>query len=764
MSDILWCFIEGDTIATSFIPPFNFDALRNEIKAKKDTLQGVDRSRLVLWRPQQIIPVMPEDSLAERVGNWLRGGDLAYIAEKLHGPFRPVDTFDSNRNRTPAYPQLDVFVQVAAPGSPSPPVVEMLPSVPTRTEFTIRLRDYATWDRLRYEDLIYNNERLQRRRYIGNSVAGEYAALQDVMQRRMSHLTTWDWDPYFETDAAEPILQHDSVTLNEICHYISLVGGSALRNKANYDEKKEWQLRALLLEFLEALRLVPNHSWGFDTSLRFHLVIEKGNEQTSYTPRSDFHVSIKDFPHFLLEVNSQQNESDHYRMLLQAACVARIGNSLRASATRKPIVIMAIYIDKDYKAHQHLLCQPDIGSPMVVYVTNVFNLTAPETAFQLIFQLYNFLKGAKADNDDLRNPERQLEQAKDSVARKGYEKTGNLPHRSRPHAPGGAQATSGGQLVHMELTRAGYTLTQPISEALTLLTPLKPTVRQATSQSGVLVVLKIIVDSNERQSLQYLNGIKAPSNHTIQLLDVVDLSIGKTVIVLPRKSPLDEVLQFCDRPDDVVSLCLQFIEGVAFLHQHKVAHCDLKPGNVVVDTIFESKTLPRLFIIDFDLAEFVESEETMTEGWCGTPPWIAPELGSENGPIQRYSPILADRWACGRMIEYIAKYFPTYEGERKTMLQAFAQRLLDVNPRARPALNELQSIDGPKRKSTRSQQEPVPKRHASCGELNGSGSFGSSFEFPEAQAQQAIPALEKVGQCVVSDDGRDEWGDPMSLS
>jgi hypothetical protein len=124
----------------------------------------------------------------------------------------------------------------------------------------------------------------------------------------------------------------------------------------------------------------------------------------------------------------------------------------------------------------------------VVYVTNVFNLTAPETAFQLIFQLYNFLKGAKADNDDLRNPERQLEQAKDSVARKGYEsfskrkreETGNLPHRSRPHAPGGAQATSGGQLVHMELTRAGYTLTQPISEALTLLTPVSRNSRLCT--------------------------------------------------------------------------------------------------------------------------------------------------------------------------------------------------------------------------------------------------------------------------------------------
>jgi serine/threonine protein kinase len=192
---------------------------------------------------------------------------------------------------------------------------------------------------------------------------------------------------------------------------------------------------------------------------------------------------------------------------------------------------------------------------------------------------------------------------------------------------------------------------------------LKPTMRQATSRSGVLVVLKTIADSNERQLLQYLSGIKAPSNHTIPLLDVIDLSIGKTIIVLPWKAPLDEVLRFRDRPGDVVSLCLRFIEGVAFLHEHRVAHCDLKPGNVVVDTTFESETLPRLFIIDFGLAQSVENEETMTEGWCGTPPWIAPEVGSRNGPTRRYSPILADRWACGRTIEHFAKYFPTYKGE-----------------------------------------------------------------------------------------------------
>jgi hypothetical protein len=59
---------------------------------------------------------MPEDSLAERVRNWLTGADLSDIAERLQGPDRPVDAFDFNRNQTPTFPQLDVFVQITARG------------------------------------------------------------------------------------------------------------------------------------------------------------------------------------------------------------------------------------------------------------------------------------------------------------------------------------------------------------------------------------------------------------------------------------------------------------------------------------------------------------------------------------------------------------------------------------------------------------------------------------------------------------------------
>ncbi|KAI0298015.1 kinase-like domain-containing protein, partial [Multifurca ochricompacta] len=99
-------------------------------------------------------------------------------------------------------------------------------------------------------------------------------------------------------------------------------------------------------------------------------------------------------------------------------------------------------------------------------------------------------------------------------------------------------------------------------------------------------------------------------------------------------------------------LGVQFLEGVAFMHEHKVAHLDLKPNNLVV--AFHDQSSTRwLSIIDFGISVFVEGEETEVNGYRGTPSssWVAPEVGSEDGPRRSYSAILADRWACGRMIQ-----------------------------------------------------------------------------------------------------------------
>lgn len=76
-------------------------------------------------------------------------------------------------------------------------------------------------------------------------------AFQNVLEYSLAIDPTF-WNSYFKTNI--PVESElDSVTTNELDHYISAIGGSELRNKANYDEKKKWQVYAFLLEFLGLL-------------------------------------------------------------------------------------------------------------------------------------------------------------------------------------------------------------------------------------------------------------------------------------------------------------------------------------------------------------------------------------------------------------------------------------------------------------------------------------------------------------------------------
>ena len=281
------------------------------------------------------------------------------------------------------------------------------------TEFTIKLERVENWNRLRGEDLSHNEvrevesspflqefqQRLRRKRYIDNA-RGKYDVRAVLRSLRCCRPPDHRCSKHFSSTVSLPSLDSDfdgviplpmetdvseleQVTESELSHYYCLLLSRQLTSEINYEEDKDSQVYALLLEFLavrsEDVKCVLSVN-GFsrhhgylltfdsDRQLPFPLVIEPdGSEKMTYTPCSDFRVSIRDFPHLVLEVNSQPTSSDEKCMLLQAACFSRISNWLRGPRRREPVVIMAIYIDKNFKARQHILCQPDVESVKVVF-------------------------------------------------------------------------------------------------------------------------------------------------------------------------------------------------------------------------------------------------------------------------------------------------------------------------------------------------------------------------------------------------------------
>ena len=85
----------------------------------------------------------------------------------------------------------------------------------------------------------------------------------------------------------------------------------------------------------------------------------------------------------------------------------------------------------------------------------------------------------------------------------------------------------------------------------------------------------------------------------------------------------------------------QLMRGVEYMHEMGVAHRDLKPENLLLTTHGSLK------ITDFGNGECFrmawEHEAHMTEGLCGSAPYIAPEEYTD----KEFDPRAVDVWACG---------------------------------------------------------------------------------------------------------------------
>ena len=130
-------------------------------------------------------------------------------------------------------------------------------------------------------------------------------------------------------------------------------------------------------------------------------------------------------------------------------------------------------------------------------------------------------------------------------------------------------------------------------------------------------------------------------------------------LLTPRSAPAVVSSRQTERTVQRLSQVLpQLLDALAFLHGHKIVHCDLKHSNVLVTSSGQLK------VLDFGvLAQIGGRGSKRRSGFVGTVGYVSPEQISGQGP----SPA-SDLYAMGVMLYEIVAGRPPFEAEKVHVL------------------------------------------------------------------------------------------------
>ncbi|KAH9962518.1 hypothetical protein BGW80DRAFT_865225 [Lactifluus volemus] len=201
-----------------------------------------------------------------------------------------------------------------------------------------------------------------------------------------------EFGEYFQ-HAPKDVEQSDSVSnIHVLCHLASAFLAKCWKSSVVNEDHVRYFFDELGSYFHSVFGLREHHA--FHSDWPFSLIvnansIEREGKHYRHTPRSDFHLSVDRLVSLLVEVQSEKSEGDRYRMLLQAACVARLGRQLLDDDESNPFIVVALYVKNNGTALRYLVFQPDRLDPNVSYIEDVQDWTQPSQLFGALFDMYN---------------------------------------------------------------------------------------------------------------------------------------------------------------------------------------------------------------------------------------------------------------------------------------------------------------------------------------------------------------------------------------
>lgn len=184
--------------------------------------------------------------------------------------------------------------------------------------------------------------------------------------------------------------------------------------------------------------------------------------------------------------------------------------------------------------------------------------------------------------------------------------------------------------------------------------------RAQNKLTGVLAAAKVIDTKTEEELEDYMVEIdilaSCDHQYIVKLLDAFYFESKLWILIeFCAGGAVDAVMLELERPltePQIRVVCKQSLEALAYLHENKIIHRDLKAGNI-------------LFTSDGDvkLADFgVSAKNTKTlqrrDSFIGTPYWMAPEVVMCETSKDRPYDFKADIWSLGITLIELAQIEP----------------------------------------------------------------------------------------------------------